>query len=81
MEFKDVVELKECRLSVANEYLAHGYKLLVVESLSGTATHPDGKSHFVRRMLCYVLGRSADTPPYVIEARPAKSPPAAEGKG
>ena len=60
MAMSDYVELAEARMRLANEYLKRGYRLISVESITGTGQHPNNKTEFVRRALVYVMGRTAD---------------------
>ena len=58
-EMDDIVELVEARMKWANQYLEHGYTLISAQGIAGSAAHPDGKSFYVKRQVCYVLGRTA----------------------
>ena len=58
-QLDSIVELVEARLKLANEYLTHGYKLISVQTVAGGAFHSDSKSFYVKRQVCYVLGRIA----------------------
>jgi hypothetical protein len=78
MELSDIVELVEGRLTSANAYLRHGYRLISVQGVAGSGTHPDGKSVYVRRQVCYVLGRTAEVEHYDWMPQKSNRPQAAE---
>ena len=73
-EYDGIVEVVEARVRQANDYLSHGYKLLGVQNIAGSGTHPDGKQYFVRRMLCYVVGRTEDVPHYEPQQSRSREP-------
>lgn len=74
MELSEVVEVVEARLKVGNEYHSRGYKLLSIQGVSGTGTHPGGKTHYVIRQVVYVLGRLADVELYRPDHQQVKVP-------
>ena len=56
--FADIVELAECGLRRANEYLEHGYRLLSMNATTYQKQGPNG--WYIRRGFTYVLGRTAE---------------------
>ena len=57
MEHADIVEVLEVRLKGANDYLAHGYRLLSVEGVTAMLQNPESKTWYVKRQVAYVVGR------------------------
>lgn len=80
-DYEGIVELQLVSTRRANRYLEGGYRLLSIESVSGSGRHPVGSSgsnagaYFVRRMVRYVVGRTADVAAMSWDL-PEETPPA-----
>lgn len=64
--YSDVVELVECGLAKAGQYLAAGYKLVQIGTVSDWKENPGSPGSFgMHRRIRYALGRTEGVPPYV----------------
>ena len=70
--FANVVELVECGLDYANQYLENDYTLLAVIATSQARKYPEGRQaseFYVSRRIQYVLGRGPDVVHFEPEPR------------
>lgn len=67
-----MVEIAECGLDFANQYLENDYTLLAVIATSHARKYPDGRQgneYYVSRRIQYVLGRGTDVKAFAPESR------------
>lgn len=70
VDMAEYVEIAEATgPDACNAYLRHGYHLIGAQGVSGSATHKDTKTYYVRRRVHYIMGRTADVEHYEPDKR------------
>lgn len=78
--YGDAVELVECGVTQANEYLEHGYQLVLATPVIVAANRPDGQL-YIKRVIRYALKRSKDVDHYEPQRTPREAGGKNYGKG